>query len=118
MRSRDKLEVEISPLAKKRWVKIRNRNNDPWIVLSFEDLFRIVRGLLHCERLKYGATVESPSDYVRNFLLRCVDAADYLDNLPLEKEDYETEWQSLADEFEFPERTRTPEKIKQKRRAI
>lgn len=108
MRSRDKLDVRVTQIAGKKWVKIHQKDGGP-IVISFEDLFRVVRALLHCERIKYAGKVGKPSAYVRRFLNRCVDVADALDDAPLEAEDYEAAWLMLADEFEMPSRAKQPE---------
>jgi hypothetical protein len=80
VKSRDKLSVLVEPVKTddglKLWAVIRFvRQCDREIVPSFEDLFQVVHAIVHCERVKYAGRVRKPSDMVRRFLSRMVDAS-------------------------------------------
>lgn len=54
MRSRDKMKVAAKPFDKyggKHWVKVDFKTTS-WVP-SFEDLFRIIQAICHCEDEKY-----------------------------------------------------------------
>ena len=71
----------------------------PWIP-SFEDLFRIVHGIVWCERQKY-TWVQRPSDLVRKALNRFVDESDR-HNFPLDGDEFERVWVRICADTGLP----------------
>lgn len=104
MRSRHKLKIVARRFAEfggKRWIAVEILRGNRFVP-SFEDLFRIIRGVVWCERDKYRQLTRDPADMVKEFLGRCVDLSDA---------EYEFAWQRLMKEFQVPDRCapRTPE---------
>ena len=101
MRSKDKIDVwtqRMPQYANKKWVHIRINfaATEPNVLVpSFEDWFRIIRGLVECERDKYQFH-RDPGALPRDFFNRCFDLA--------EQEDYDAAWEELRKEFGIPRR--------------
>lgn len=108
MRSKKKIDVKVQRLgvgqAGKLWVKVYWKGKLV-LVPSFEDLFRIVLAIVHCEKVKYAERVGDPAEMVKRFFYRCVEVADH-STFPLSDAEYEEIWESVAKEFDMPARTR------------
>lgn len=56
MRSEDKLEVTVKRMQQfddKEWVFVRHKHTGFVFIPSFEDLFRFIQAICHCEDKKY-----------------------------------------------------------------
>jgi len=90
MKSRDKLDIVAKPMPQygnKLWVLVRFKTADEWIP-SFEDLFRIIRAICHCEDVKYP--YGKGREMVRELLDKCCD--------------WDADWEVLRAEFQIPAR--------------
>lgn len=89
----------------KLWCRVRTRG---WRFVSFEDVFRIIVHLVHCENDKY-TTVSRPSIKVRIMLLTACDFADRYRNRELpSREEWDAEWRRFAKEWQMPPRAFDP----------
>jgi hypothetical protein len=97
MRSKHKLSIvaKVFPeFGNKLWVAVEVLHGNRFVP-SFEDLYRIIRGIVYCEREKYPNLPRDPGEMVKEFLGRCVDLSDA---------EYEFAWQRLREEFQVPDR--------------
>lgn len=104
MRSKDKLDIEVQRMPKydnKLWTIVRLRNDDGEWIPSFEDLFRIVQAICHCEDEKYP---NGKGRFMVRDLLR--DCCEMLHP----DQTMEGRWQELAQKYDIPIRhtTTTP----------
>jgi hypothetical protein len=102
MRSKEKIDVYVKPMAaydNKKWFFVRVKRGNEFSP-SFEDVFRVVRALIHCEAVKYEGKVKEPRNMVLRFFERCVEYAE---------SPYEESWQALREEFKIPDRDREDE---------
>jgi hypothetical protein len=109
MRSRQKIKVEVTNIYDKKWAKITILDGKPELVPSFEDHFRIILAIVHCERKKYANMRSNrPSALVARFLAESVEIADrLLDQGTWTLNDIEREWLALSLRMKLPARTRT-----------
>ena len=70
--STDKMDVVVTKKMpwgeKKEWVKVSFKKFDTWWIPSFEDLYRIIRAIAHCEDRKYpnGKGKDMVADFLRD----------------------------------------------------
>jgi hypothetical protein len=98
MKSTDKISVLAKPFDKyggKHWVLVQFPDGTEWVP-SFEDLYRIVRAVCHCEDEKYPPPAKGRF-YVRDFLKACCE------EIPpgCEQTEY---WEQLRERFKFIDR--------------
>lgn len=87
MRSAEKMKVIVKPMNGKSWVEVRFlRKGKSWIP-SFEDLFRIIQAICHCEDEKY-LPPNKGRDMVKEFLSDCCQKG--------------VDWNWLAEEYKIP----------------
>lgn len=82
-RSRNKLRIKVTDVKfpdgdQKRWALVELLSRGSTFAPSFEDLFRMIVAIVHCENEKYPNLKWYPSDLVADFLLQAVNAADRL----------------------------------------
>lgn len=101
MRSRAKMGLEyIRKPDGKLWLRVAFAGDTDWIP-SFEDIFRIVCGLIHCERANYPNLPWPASKKMAEFLRASVAASDRLLDARAREEtaDYEAEWAKLDADY-------------------
>lgn len=93
----DKIEVVVRDMPKynKRWAEVRfNYGDNRWIP-SFQDLFRIIQAICHCEDEKYPNG--KGRQMVREFLWDACEAPDHEHTL-------NELWMGLQAEYKIPDR--------------
>jgi hypothetical protein len=112
VRSREKIDVHVKRESfggrePKLWAFVQPRSPGSLspFVPSFEDLFRVILAIIHCENENFPNLPWPASRKVGLFLAACVREADAAE-LPMSLDRYEEAWGRLAVEFEMPERTR------------
>jgi len=101
MKSNNKIAVSAKPFDKyggKHWVLVKFHNGTEWVP-SFEDLYRIIRAICHCEDEKYPPPNGRGRFYVRDFLKACCE------EMPPECEP-EQYWERLREQYRFIDRTK------------
>lgn len=111
MRSKDKIDVlaAIMPLyGGKRWIKVRPKRPDGEFVPSFEDLYRILVGIVACEKEKYPNLPHDPAILVADLCVYACFGPEAMYDLSLPSgerakaiEDY---WQLIRAKFKIPQR--------------
>jgi len=91
MKSEEKINVNVTRMPQygnKLWMFIEIKNGNE-LVPSFEDWFRMIRGLMECEKDKYPY-VADPYKLPREFFMDCFD-----DSL---------EWEDIRKKHKIPKR--------------
>jgi hypothetical protein len=73
MRSEEKIDVRVERMpnyGNKLWMRILIKNGKNELVPSFEDWFRMIRGLMECEKDKYNFSYD-PYKVPREFFMDC-----------------------------------------------
>jgi hypothetical protein len=111
MRSKDKIHVRVRPMGHKWWAIVLDAKTGAQILVpSFEDLFRMILAIVHCENREYGHLPWPPARKVAAFLAACVREAQAA-TLPMDDAAYEAAWTRLDVEFQIKagrERKRAP----------
>jgi len=95
----DKMKVEAKPMDQyggKHWVEVRFSYGDGRWIPSFQDLFRIIQAICHCEDEKYPPPAEGRG-FVRRFL---VDACQEHNG-----EGVQGLWEQLRTKYKIPDRS-------------
>ena len=101
MRSKEKLAVYLRKVHGKDWVAMAQLDGGLEVVLSFEDIFRVLHALVYCETMAYRDRVKDPSMKVRMFLRNCVTAANGLSSFPSTDAEYDAAWNPIAKEYDL-----------------
>ena len=91
--SREKLRIDVETVAfngsaPKLWVKVTLLKSGQFFYPSFEDLYRMIRAIAHCEDVKY------PDGQGRDMVKRIL-----VDSV------YCSDWLYLADKYDIPDRS-------------